>query len=255
MSVLSSRTRNTIKQSYGKSADHSKPVSYHGVVASQESGRWVRHTHEVLQNLQELFSEVQKMESSYREFVITGDQRSLGPYSESMLRARNDQAIIGNLTVDNPNQQTVLPALKRIINQKIEFAELIIAVRRTRGFTAAADFMRQGQNQRIMDEFQTVLRGLRSEELRLLVVRDAEAQRRWAQSKGVVMFGTLLGVFLAAATVWGVQRDRSQRMITEDALFSEKERAPKSPSTVSVTPSSARTSWGISLSLIASRKA
>jgi len=200
-------------------------VSYHSVVMSQESDRWVRHTHEVLENLQELSAEAETIESSYREFVITGEQRSLVPYSESILRSRNYGAIISNLTVDNPNQQATIPVLERIINQKIQFAEIVIALRRTEGFTVAADFMRQGQSQRIIEEFQAAVRGMRNEELRLLVARDADAKRRLKQSKAVVIIGTILVALLAIAATWGVQRDRSQRKIAEDALFSEKERA------------------------------
>jgi diguanylate cyclase (GGDEF)-like protein/PAS domain S-box-containing protein len=200
-------------------------VSYRSIVVSQESDRWVWHTREVLQNLQDLFSQVQSMESSCREFVITGDERSLAPYSESILRSRNDEAAVRNLTSDNPNQQNQIPILGRVIDQKIQSAEAVIALRRTQGFAAAADSMRVGQDQGIMDELQGVLRGLGDEELRLLVVREADAQRRLAQSKAILIFGTLLGVFLAAAASWSVQRDSSRRGIAEDALFLEKERA------------------------------
>ena len=63
-------------------------VSYRSIVLSQESDRRVRHTQEVLQNLQTLFSEVQSMESCCREFVVIGEERSLAPYSETILRLR-----------------------------------------------------------------------------------------------------------------------------------------------------------------------
>ena len=71
-------------------------ISYRGMVVSRESDRWVRHTHEVLENLQELLSEVQDVESSYRGFVITGDEGFLAPYRESVLRAKHDDTIIRN---------------------------------------------------------------------------------------------------------------------------------------------------------------
>jgi CHASE3 domain sensor protein len=171
-------------------------VSYRSIIVSQESGRRVRHTHEVLRNLQALFSEVQSMESSYREFVVTGDERSLSPYSESILRSRNDEAVVRNLTSDKPNRRQI-PVLGRVMDQKIQSAETVIALRRTEGFAAAADSMREGQDLVIMDELQGVLRGLENEELQLLVVREMDAQRRSAQSKAVLIFGTVLDVFLA----------------------------------------------------------
>jgi hypothetical protein len=48
---------------------------------------------------------------------------------------------------------------------------------------AAADSIRSGPGQWIMDEFQGVVRGLQDEELRLLVLRNADAQRRLGQTK------------------------------------------------------------------------
>ena len=48
-------------------------ISYRGMVVSHESDRLVRHTHEVLENLQDLLFTIGSMESSYRGFVLTGN--------------------------------------------------------------------------------------------------------------------------------------------------------------------------------------
>ena len=52
-------------------------MSYRGFAMSTESDRWVRHTHEVLENLENLLSEMRSIESSYRGFVITGNEQFL----------------------------------------------------------------------------------------------------------------------------------------------------------------------------------
>jgi CHASE3 domain sensor protein len=79
-------------------------ISYRGMVVSSESDRWVRHTHEVLENLQDLLSAAQRIESSYRGFALTGEDRFLEPYHDSLLRVAQDEATVRNLTVDNPIQ-------------------------------------------------------------------------------------------------------------------------------------------------------
>jgi CHASE3 domain sensor protein len=48
-------------------------ISYRDMATSSESDRWVRHTYEVLENLQDLQSAVQGAESAYRVFVPTGN--------------------------------------------------------------------------------------------------------------------------------------------------------------------------------------
>ena len=64
-------------------------MSYRGMVVSTESDRWVRHTHEVLENLQNLLSEMRNVESSYRGFVITGNEQFLNAY-HGILKSRHN---------------------------------------------------------------------------------------------------------------------------------------------------------------------
>jgi hypothetical protein len=75
-------------------------IFYSGMVMSGESDRWVRHTHEVLENLEDLPSAIQSVESSYREFVLTGKGPYLESYRASILRSEQEETIVRNLTVD-----------------------------------------------------------------------------------------------------------------------------------------------------------
>ena len=108
-------------------------ISYRGIVESRESDRWVRHTHEVLESLQDLLFAMQGVESSYRGFVLTGKDSYLESYRASILGTEQDQTTVRNLTADNPEQQRQLPALERLAAQKIQFGERVISLRRTMG--------------------------------------------------------------------------------------------------------------------------
>jgi PAS domain S-box-containing protein len=121
-------------------------------------------------------------------------------------------------------QQRQFPILDRLVSQKIKFGERIIGLRRTMGLEAAADAIRAGQGQRIVDDFQGVVRGMQDEELRLLVQRDADAKRRLGQTKTVLILGTALGLLIAAVAGWSVQRDNSRRGLAEDALRNSEEK-------------------------------
>ena len=155
---------------------------------------------------------------------MTGKESYLESYRASILSAEQDEATVRNLTVDNPEQQRQLPALERLAAQKIQFAEMVIGLRRAKGLEAAADAVRSGRGQRIMNEFQAVVRQLQDEELRLLAQRDADAKRRLGQTKTVLIFGTVLGLLIAAAAGWSVQRDSSRRGLAEEALRESEEK-------------------------------
>jgi PAS domain S-box-containing protein len=192
-------------------------ISYRGVVVSGESDRWVRHTHETFEQLQDLLSAMQSVESSYRGFVLTGNETYLVSYRAGVLNGEQDESDVRTLTLDNPGQQVRLSTLEKLTAQKIEFGGSVILLRRTMGLEAAAESIQSGPGQQIMDQFRAVVREMESEELRLLVLREADARRRSAQTKIVLVLGTVLSLLIAAGAVWNAGRDTSARGLAEEA--------------------------------------
>ena len=191
-------------------------ISYRGMAVSDESDRWVWHTHEVVENLQDLDGAMETVESSYRGFVITSDENSLQAYRAAIARSERAETNIRNLTVDNPVQQRRIPTLVSLADRKVEYAETVISLRRTKGMDAAADFVREGGGQQIMEQIQEVIRNMHDEELRLLVIRNADASRRSRQFRTVLVFGTALGLLLAVAAGWSAQRKNVESEFAEE---------------------------------------
>src|SRR6185503_13227308 len=93
----------------------------------------------------------------------------------------------------------------------IQFAEMVIGLRRAKGLEAAADAVRSGRGERIMGEFEAVVLQLREEELRLLAQRNTEADRRLGQTRAILILGSILALSMTAAAGRSVQRDRTRR--------------------------------------------
>jgi diguanylate cyclase (GGDEF)-like protein/PAS domain S-box-containing protein len=199
-------------------------ISYQAVRVFSESNGWVRHTDEVLKNLQDLLLSVRSIESSARGFVLTGQDSYSQSISAFKLKAEQDMTTIGNLTVDNIRQQRRMPALKSLAAQKIQFSEEGIALRRTEGFEASVAVIQKGHGQQIMAEFQSLIGQMEDDELRLLALRDAASRRLLRQTKIILIIGTLLGLLIAAAAGWSVQRDNRARELAENALRAGEER-------------------------------
>jgi|HubBroStandDraft_4_1064222.scaffolds.fasta_scaffold07448_3 PAS domain S-box-containing protein len=199
-------------------------TSYRAIATSAESDRWVRHTHEVLEKLQNLLSAMESIESSYRGFALTGEEFYLDSYRASILSGEQDEAAVRNLTVDNPKQEILIPTLERLAAQKIQFGEKVIRLRQTTGMEAAADAVRSETGEQAMGEFQGVVRQMHDEELRLLILRDADVKRHLGQTKTVLILGTALGLLIAAAAGWSVQSDSIERGRAEEALRDQEEK-------------------------------
>jgi PAS domain S-box-containing protein len=191
-------------------------ISYRGMAVSDQSDRRVRHTHEVLENLQDLDGAMETVESSYRGFVITGDENSLQAYRAAIARSEQAQANIRDLTVDNSVQQLRIRNLMNLADRSMQYAETVTSLRRTKGMNAAADFVREGSGEQIMDPLQQLIRSMQDEELRLLVIRNTDASRRSRQFKFVLLFGTALGLLLAMAAGWSAQRKNFESESAEE---------------------------------------
>jgi PAS domain S-box-containing protein len=198
--------------------------SYHWMVISDESSHWVRHTHLVIENIQDLGLAMENIESSSRGYVLTGNESDLDPYRASILRAEQDQATIRALTADNPAQQIHFPTLEALAAERIEHADLIVAMRRNQGLEAVVDSLGDTQDQQVKDEYQDVVDKMQGEERRLLALRIASTDRDLSQTKLILLIGTLLGILIAGIAAWAAVRDSSKRAVAEEALQQSEEK-------------------------------
>src|ERR1700692_558984 len=102
--------------------------SYYSIGVFRDSARWVQHTHTVLERLQDLQFAFKSVESSSREFVLTGEESYLQSYRASLASARQYEEAVRRLTVDNPKQQRELQVLEALVTQRIQFAELVVSL-------------------------------------------------------------------------------------------------------------------------------
>jgi diguanylate cyclase (GGDEF)-like protein/PAS domain S-box-containing protein len=190
-------------------------ISYRTIIVANESDKWLRHTHEVLENIQDLSLAMESMDSASRGFALTGLESDLGPYRASVATAAQDEANIRRLTSDNAAQQTHFPALESLAAERIQHADLLIDLRRSQGLAAVAATVQSGLDERIKGEFQAVAGKLQDEELRLLVLRRADAERDLRRTQSFLVFGTILGILIAAVAAWIAVRDTSKREVAE----------------------------------------
>jgi PAS domain S-box-containing protein len=199
--------------------------SYRWMVVSDESDSQVRHTHEVLANIQDLALAMESIESATRGFVLTGKESDLDAYRANVSRVTQDLATIRGLTVDNPAQQIHFPALEVLAAGRIQRADMVINLRRTQGFAAAVAAIDSGPDEQDA-EFQSLVGKLQNEEARLLAVRNAATEHDLNQAKTILLFGTLLGMLIVAAAVWTAAYSSSTREVAEARYRGLMEAAP-----------------------------
>src|SRR6202166_874754 len=199
-------------------------ISYRALVISNQSQRWVRHTDRVLEELQEVLSASQNIESSSRGFVLTGDKSYIESFKGTILREAKAEGSIEELTADNLVQQRRVLALKKLLAQKVRFSESVIDLRQAKGMEVAAELIGDGPRQQITGDIQDLVLEMQNEERRLLAVRDAGAIRQLELTKIVLVVGSLLGLLTALVAGWGVRHENVKRGRTEETLRDSQEK-------------------------------
>jgi diguanylate cyclase len=192
-------------------------ASYRCMLVLDESNRWVRHTHDVLDNLNDLQSSMESASRSYRDFVLTGEESYIPSYHVEVSIAMRDEAAVRGLTLDNPRQQNQLPRLESLLAEKLRIADEVIRLRRAKGFEVATEAVRSGTGLQTMDKLQVTLTEMKGEEMRLLAVRMADAKRRALQTKFITVIGMLLALVMSAGAGWSVRRESSARDLAQEA--------------------------------------
>ncbi len=197
-------------------------VSYRWIVRSGEVSRWTRHTDIVLTNIQELLLAVESVESSTREFVLSGNESDLDQYRANVIKINSDREAIRYLTADNPVQQARMPALASLAAENIRNTEAIIAVRRTQGLGPAAALVNGKTRQATLD-MQALVHKMQDEEMRLLALRLAEGDRDRRQTIVILLIGALLGISIAGFAGIFASRDNTLRDEAETHLVQKVE--------------------------------
>ena len=193
-------------------------LAYRSVDVSSKSSGWVQHTREVLENLQDLQFAMEELASSIRGYSLTGDDRYLEPYRAAQLDLVKYTAIVRGLTSDNPQQQPRINILEKLAAERIQRAEVLIALRKARGGEAAAEATRTGPGLQITTDYLALIGQMEDAERRLLAQRNADTARSVNATKIILILGTILGLSITAAAGWIVQRGNELREIAERGL-------------------------------------
>jgi two-component system, sensor histidine kinase and response regulator len=201
-------------------------VSYRSLAASAETERWVQHTHEALEHLETLISEITNVQRGYRGFALSADEEFLQPSLANRSLVDQEEKTLRVLTADNPNQQRQLLILDGLTKQIVTQGDMVIRLRRSPGPEAATQAIRQGKDERLLDEFLTVTRRMKDEEHRLLLERNANAERRFRETKIAIVLGSISGLLIAVLAALILRRDYAARERAETKFRALLEAAP-----------------------------
>jgi signal transduction histidine kinase len=103
-------------------------------------------------SLSNLLAFTQDAETSERGFLLTGDERFLGPYQQAKLQIKTQIELCRNMFKDHPELRDNVEQLIHRIQYKFDQVEKALTTQRSAGFAAALQYVRSGADQDTMDE-------------------------------------------------------------------------------------------------------
>ncbi len=193
-------------------------LSYRRTLQEDEDGRWVAHTHLVLEKLDAVLTDLIDGETGQRGYIITGEESYLQPYRSALSYVRQDVKELRQLTVDNPNQQRSLDRLEPLIAARLAVLQDRIAIRQREGLAAGVEAVRGGPGKQIMDQIRALVTEMREEEQGLLRHRLEAADASSQRTKVVIFVGNALAFLFLFAAGLVVRREIGERRRAEEEV-------------------------------------
>ncbi|WP_044186278.1 response regulator [Hyalangium minutum] len=188
-------------------------LSYGSLKSRDRTSERVRHTLDVVGQLEALLSSVKDAETGQRGYLLTGAERYLEPYRQATASLPPQIQRLRELTADNPEQQQRLDVLKALVDEK--FAELgeTVELKQAGDTQAALTLVLTDQGKTVMDHLRATLLEMEKSEKQLLAERNEEWQQASSMSLIITWAGSAILLFLISAAGYMTSRDFRARSL------------------------------------------
>ncbi len=185
---------------------------------AQSSALWRRHTYEVLNAAQNLYSDISDLQRGMRAYVLTGQTRYLPIYQAALPKLEPDYRTLLGLTMDNALQQDNIRPLLDDIHQLEAYDAHLLDVRK-QGLQQAVALEGTGAGFQLSTQAVTQLKLVTDEEQRLLALRNAEADSDFNNSTRLLIGGSVLAAAMLVVAHVIATRELRMRRRAEEKLI------------------------------------
>src|SRR5258707_10341829 len=197
-------------------------VLYQNATRIISTERSVRHTDEVIEQLDKLMESLIDLDAEQRGYFLTTNETFLSRVGADERGIPEEVEKLQQLIADNPVQQQRIATLRSALKTRLESANQVIDLRRTVGFDAARAMLADQLNKGYLDESRNILNRMKAEEGKLHESRstvDRKSIRRAARTAGIA-FGVqaaILGLLSSLAHLDVLERRRAEAALRKSS--------------------------------------
>src|ERR1035437_6085345 len=152
-------------------------IFYYNTQKIKSTSDLVEHTQEVLRKSDDVLMDVLNIETGSRGYSLTGNELYLDPYNNAIITTNSNIEKLALLTKDNPNQQSRMDSLKKVVEERLAFTKNSIAARKQNRLNDSEKIMSDGNGKILTDKIRSIIADIHSEEFRLLEQRKKTVEK------------------------------------------------------------------------------
>ncbi|MDQ2930469.1 MAG: CHASE3 domain-containing protein [Gemmatimonadota bacterium] len=172
-------------------------LTFDGINSTRDARDVVAGTHRVIEATQATLQDVTNAETGQRGYLLTNDERYLGPYHSALLAITSDTATLRQLAGADVQQRLELDTLSRRIDFRLGELAKMIRLSRAGMRDSALALVTVGLGKNAMDDIRATLRVIGSRQEALLSGRTNGLERRYRIVEATVIGGTIAAVLIA----------------------------------------------------------
>lgn len=184
-------------------------ASYVSISNLIKSTELVKHSDEVILNVEGVISTLKDAETGQRGYLLTGNKIFLEPYNGASDKALKALTDIEVETKDNPAQQKDIAELRNIMTQRMNIIKSTIEIK-SLGGQVDPTVLFQGKT--YMDQARAVVNRMVKEERRLLDVRTIELNKLTSYTPMLILIAAVLAILITLFFYRKVSVDFDERV-------------------------------------------
>jgi CheY-like chemotaxis protein/signal transduction histidine kinase/CHASE3 domain sensor protein len=186
----------------------------------KKSGDLETHTYFVMHEWDDLLSALKDAETGQRGFLITGDEKYLEPYQNSLAVIAENRASVRNITKDNPLQQKLLDRVEPLIEKKMQILKAAIETRRSQSSLPDTKSLALDDGKKAMDDIRKLVAEGQVAEKLLLEKRTAARKKSIDDTLLALKIGGSVGLAILVVIFALLNKEIGQRSKAEAELIS-----------------------------------
>lgn len=186
----------------------SSAASFISISGLLDSSKMVRHTNEVIHELDNMMLILKDAETAQRGYLLTNLEDFLQPYHGVRQRALASITHIRELTSDNPFQQNNADQLDTLVEKKIAYMERIISLKKS-GQQLDITILQEGKDS--MDDLRVIANSMKNHEIELLSDRTSNLNRFASYTPALIIIAALISLLITIFFYIKVSRDFTEK--------------------------------------------